>query len=99
MFALPFAATGLFTSRLIYYQVIEWNSVLDWQETPAVVLKVDVKGGSDSDSIRTNATYEYEWGGQTYTGNRVSLHSGSDNVGSFQHRVAEQLTQHQKSEE
>lgn len=99
MFALPFAATGLFTSGLIFYTVFNWNSVRDWQETPAVVLKVHVKGSSDSDSTQTNATYEYEWDGQTYTGDRVSLHSGSDNIGSFQQRVAEELTRHHKSGE
>ncbi len=95
LFGLPFAVVGVGASGAIYYSVFRWVDVLDWQETPARILTVDVKSGDDS--ISTEATYEYQWNGKLHTGDQVSLHFGSDNIGSFQQRVASELTSHHKS--
>lgn len=97
LFALPFAACGLGATGLIYYAVISWVDVSGWQETPARILTVEVNAGDDGDSTSTVATYEYEWSGERYTGDRVSLYFASDNIGAFQQRVATELTEHQKS--
>lgn len=97
LFALPFAACGVITSGLVFYTLLEWFEVRDWQETPATILTANVDSHGDSGS--TEATYEYVWNGQGYTGDQVSLHSGSDNIGSFQSRVAHELTTAHKSGE
>ncbi len=68
--------------------------MLAWNETPATVLTCDLDSSSDSDggtTCRVKATYQYEAHGAQYTGDRVSLHSGSDNIGSFHHRTYARL--------
>ena len=100
-FGLPFAAVGVFTTGMIYYTVASWIEVLDWQETSATIVTAEVKRSNDpdSDGFRTEATYEYQWGRDTYTGDRVGLFTESDNVGSYQERVAQELTSHLESGE
>ena len=95
LFALPFAAVGVGASGLIYYTLVRWVDVMEWQETPARILTVDVNQGENS--ISTEATYEYQWHDARHTGDQVSLHFGSDNIGSFQERVASELTNHKRT--
>ncbi|MEI7899243.1 MAG: DUF3592 domain-containing protein [bacterium] len=65
-----------------------------WQETPAQVVTCELsvshgsKGGS---SYQAKATYQYQVNGVRYTGDRVSLHAGSDNIGQFHRRVYAEL--------
>ncbi len=96
LFGLPFAAGGLFATGMIFHSLNRWVDVQTWQETPAHLLTVETNG-SDDESLSTEATYEYEWNGQQYRGDQVSIHSGSDNIGSFQIRVANELHDHHKS--
>jgi hypothetical protein len=96
LFGLPFAAGGLFTSGMIFHSLSRWISARSWQETPATILTVETTN-SDEDSFSTKATYRYEWDGKQFEGDRVSIHSGSDNIGSFQVRVANELHDHHKS--
>lgn len=97
LFALPFAAVGLFMSGMIFHTLAGWSDMLGWQETAATVLTVDVKPSSDSDSLSTEASYSYSWDDEQHTGDRVSLYTGSDNIGSFQQRIAAELTEYQKT--
>ena len=52
------------------------------------------KRGRSSRTQSTTANYEYEFAGRKYLGDRVSLHSGSDNVGTFQRDVYNELERH-----
>ena len=98
LFALPFAAVGVFMAVLIGRTCWTAHSMALWWEVPAIITKVESKG-SGEDSRKTVATYRYEVAGRSYTGDRVSMHSGGDNIGSFQPRVYAELKRHQESGE
>ena len=87
---MPFLGVGIGTGFFSVRSLVRAQAMLSWQETPATVLACDLKSESDSDggtTYRVTATYAYEVNGTHYTGNRVSLHSGADNIGSFHHRI------------
>ena len=83
---------GFFSARTL----MRAESMRTWQETPALVMTCDLdvshgsKGGA---TYCVKALYQYEVAGVRYTGDRVSLHSGSDNIGRFHHRVYAELKQ------
>jgi hypothetical protein len=60
---------------------------MSWEEVPAQIVACDLKrhkGSRGGATYEATATYTYTFNGQEYTGNRVGIHSGSDN-GAFQH--------------
>jgi len=65
------------------------------------VLACDLKEHSDSDgaTYRVEAAYAYEVNGVRYTGDRVSLHSGSDNIGRFHQRTYGELRRRMERKE
>jgi hypothetical protein len=101
LFALPFALAGLFVGSLAIRSLATWYEARDWVSTPAHILQTDleVHQGSDSTTYEVTALYQYEWLGQVYSGDRVSLSSGSDNVGSFHQDRHAELSRYQSSEE
>lgn len=85
-------AIGFFSSRTL----VNAQAMKTWREMPAAVLSCDLQvahGSKGGPTYRALATYQYEVNGVRHTGNRVSLHTGSDNVGSFQQRVYGDLKQ------
>jgi hypothetical protein len=94
LFGLPFLAAGLFLSWLYFSGYAKWWSARNWQETPCRIESADLKvsHGDDSNTYKALATYRYEYEGRTYHGDRVSLGSGSDNVGGFQHAAHRELS-------
>jgi hypothetical protein len=101
LFALPFAAGGLFVAFLAARSLVGWIEMRDWIPTPARIIHTDLEvgNGSDSTTYKVVARYEYEWQGTRFTGDRVSLHSGSDNVGSFHQNAYRELSNHRSSGE
>ena len=99
LFALPFAAAGLFVGYLATRSLATWYEARDWVEIPARILETDleVHQGSDSTTYELTAHYEYEWEGRTYTSHSVGLSSGSDNVGSFHQDRHAELSNYQAS--
>jgi len=99
LFALPFAAAGLFVGYLASRSLVTWYEARDWVETPAHILQADleVNQGSDSTTYQVTARYEYLWGNQTHTSERVGLSGGSDNVGSFHQDRHAELSRYQSS--
>jgi len=85
LFALPFAGGGTFVGYLGGSMLATWVQARSWDEVPARILSadLDVNRGDDSDTYRVRARYEYEYGGQTYTSDRVAGGFGADNIGSF----------------
>ena len=77
---------GFFSVRTL----MRADAMRTWRETPARVVTCELcesrssKGGL---SYRAKATYQYEISGVRHTCDRVSLYSGSDNIGDFQHRT------------
>lgn len=89
-FGSVFLAVGVGFGVATVRGLLRAEAMRTWQETPATVLTCVLKRNSDSDggsTYRVEATYAYEVAGRRYTGNRVSLHTGSDNIGSFHQRT------------
>ena len=101
LFALPFTTGGLFVAFIAARSLVGWIEIRDWVPTPARITHADleVSHGDDSTTYKTVARYEYEWQGTRFTGDRVSLHSGSDNVGSFHEDAYDELSRHRSSGE
>lgn len=94
LFSMPFAVAGLVVIGMVLYQIGFAWSAQHWVEYPAVIRSVTLNESAGSRGGRTfsvRATYEYQVGGQTYTGNRVSLLDSSDNIGDFHQRVYGEL--------
>ena len=72
-----------------------------WIEVPAFIQQTNLEESSDSESTtyKVTAAYSYTYKDRSYTGNRVSMHSGSDNIGSFHKRTYSQLTKYKNSGE
>ena len=96
LFLFPFAACGIFMIGLIGWTLIQWATISHWEEGTATILEVKVRYGEDSDSMGVKARYAYEWEGEIFQNDRVSLYGGTDNVGSFQKRIYKELKQSHK---
>jgi hypothetical protein len=93
LFGLPFAAVGTVTGYFIvndFYNSIVMSS---WLPVPAIIESVNLesKRGRKSKNYRVVAQYRYEISGANYTGERVSLYSSPDNIGSFHKDTYEKL--------
>lgn len=94
LFALPFAGVGIgFLTVSVIPTLYEWQTMQRWVATPATLDAADLKvsRGSDSTTYRAIAKYHYQFNQQTYHGDRVGIHSGSDNIGSWQQDKAHAL--------
>ena len=60
-------------------------------------MELEEHDGDDSTTYETTATYRYEYDGQRYTGDRVAIESGADNIGDFQRRLYHHLRAAQDS--
>jgi hypothetical protein len=95
LFGLPFLAAGLFMSGLYFSGFARWWESRSWVETPCWIESAELKTShGDSTTYKAMATYRYEFGGRTYHGDRVSLGSGSDNIGRFQQEAHRELSRH-----
>ena len=79
IFGLPFLLAGL---GVLGHGVRSWVLYAQsgsWQWVPAMVLSGKFVDHSDSDgsTYSVDATYQYDFGGKTYTGHRVGLTGGS----------------------
>lgn len=102
LFGLPFLLAGLFLSGFYFSGYVEWMRIQGWEQTPCRIITVDLEANEDSDGVTTHkvsATYEYLHQGRRFTGNRVSIYEGSDNIGSFQRRAYRELESHRLSSE
>jgi hypothetical protein len=99
LFALPFAAVGAGSGVWLVKGIVDHHRMQRWQETPATIVWTKLESHSDSDGTTHKATaeYTYQYRGRSYTGRRVALGSGSDNVGSFQEDAHRQLTERRRS--
>jgi len=90
LFALPFAAVGIGALVWSGWTLLDWINAAGWTPVPAEIVAVELEDRTDSDggtTYETTATYRYEFGGTAYTGTRVAIDTGSDNIGRFQQRL------------
>lgn len=94
LFSLPFAGVGI---GILLFSVIpslyEWQQMKSWPRVNATLLDagLSTNRGEDSDTYRATARYQYLYLGTNYTGERVAIMDGSDNIGHFQEQLATQL--------
>ncbi|HTU24546.1 MAG TPA: DUF3592 domain-containing protein, partial [Pirellulales bacterium] len=85
-----------------YYfdMLVAHHAMRSWQEVPAKILKDQLRtehGSRGGTTRRATAQYTYEFGGQSYTGHRVTWDGGSDNMGSSQYNAFNELESHRRS--
>lgn len=96
MFALPFIAVGLTAAYYLGSMLLEWQRMQSWHEVPVRIVSTHLKESrgrqrGSATTYRAQATYRYEYGGEQYTAERVTLSSLADNLGDFQQRTHQEL--------
>lgn len=90
----PFLAGGGVVGYFGASGLVQGFAMRTWQEVPARILTAELhshRGSKGGATYSVEATYEYEFEGRTYRGDRVAVHGGSDNIGSFQQDAAAEL--------
>lgn len=93
VFGLPFLGVGLWmlwSASGMFLQAWQMNS---WANTEAYLTRggYETHDSGNSPTYQAFATYNYSFDGQQYQGNRVTLNSGSDNIGSYQQDIGNDL--------
>lgn len=99
IFLLPFAAVGAFMAYQTLSLLLEWDMAKSWPEVRADIQSLNLdsnRSSKGSSTYRVEATYSFEYEGKTVTSSRVSLYSGSDNIGDFQEQLYRKLSGQQK---
>lgn len=93
LFALPFFGFGVWMFWSISGVLYQSWQMQDWVEVEAKLGRggYETHRGDDSDTYQAYADYSYSYGGQRYSGNRVSLSEGADNIGEFQENTGRRL--------
>ena len=93
LFVAPFGLVGIGMVGLSLYMALNWALIQNWVATPATIQAIQLKTSHDEDgnTYRVVANYRYTWLGQDFVSDRVSLHNGSDNIGSFHKRTYRRL--------
>jgi hypothetical protein len=93
LFALPFAAVGVGASIWTGWTLLEWRKTSAWVPVAAEVTSVALEehDGDDSTTYETTASYDYSYAGRRFSGTRVAIDSGADDIGDFQQRLYRQL--------
>lgn len=93
LFALPFFSVGVWMLWSVGSTLVSAWQMDGWVQTEARLTAggYTTHSGDDSDTHRAFATYSYTIDGQQYSGNRVSLNSGADNIGSYQKDIGRNL--------
>jgi len=99
LFSLPFAAIGIGMAIVTVWTLLDYRRMQRWEEVPCSIVdaKLESHRGDKSTTYKVVAEFRYEYAGRTYTGTRVSPHSGSDNIGSFHQTVFRELDAHCRS--
>lgn len=92
LFALPFAAVGVWMLVSASTLLIDARAVRDWYPVEAHLLDAGYQTNSgDSTTWEAYAEYRYETRGRLYTGTRVMLAAGADNLGDYQRTLGSRL--------
>lgn len=93
IFGLPFFAVGvyfLFTTLFSFYDVMRMAS---WPQVQGMLTAAELRSSTSDNTTtyRATARYRYRVGGVDYSGERVAIHGGGDNVGDFQQQLGGRL--------
>ena len=98
LFSLPFVGVGIHTGVSSLKKIVEHRRMQSWEETPATIVaaRLEIDNDPDCTTCKATAVYTYQFRGRQYTGKRVSVQGGSDNVGSFQEDAYHRLDEHRR---
>ena len=92
LFALPFAAVGVWMTWSVGSTLVSAWQMSGWVQVEASLQSGGYESRSgDSTTYEAFAEYTYVWDGQTYSGDRVSISSGADNIGDYQQDTGREL--------
>jgi hypothetical protein len=93
LFALPFFSIGVWMLWSISSTLLNAWQMDAWVQADARLTRAgyETHSGDDSDTYEAFASYNYSIGDQSYTGDRVSLSGGADNIGSYQEDIGRNL--------
>ena len=93
LFALPFAGVGVWMLWSVGTMLSDAWQMKDWVEIEAQLTSggYETHHGDDSDTYEAYATYRSRFQGKEYTGNRVSVTTGADNIGDYQQELGRDL--------
>ena len=105
IFILFFGAFAAFAVGFFVFKTLPmldlWYQAKSWNPTSATIINTALKEnrGDDSITYKVTAKYQYKVLGQTYSGNKVSVTTGSDNIGSYHQDMHRYLkTQQQRGQ-
>ncbi len=101
LFSLPFASVGVVMAVLLVRGLLAQSEMKSWIQVPATILESELEThrSDDSTTCKVTARYAYSFERRDYTGTRIGLSSGGDNIGSYQQDWAAKLKQHRLSGE
>jgi hypothetical protein len=94
LFSLPFAGIGIgFLVLSIIPTLYEWQQMSSWSETQATVTSAELQThqGDDSTTYEATGTYQYQVGGNNYTGSQLGISTGADNIGEWHENMDKAL--------
>jgi hypothetical protein len=93
IFGLPFFAVGVYFAYSTAVSLFDARQMAGWQQTQGTLISAELSHhrSDDSTTYKAEARYRYSVNGVEYTGDRVAIHSGSDNIGDFQQQLGRQL--------
>jgi hypothetical protein len=94
LFALPFFVLGVWMLLSIGSAFHDAWRMQNWVPIPAQLLAAgyETHSGDDSDTYEAYAHYTYQYRGQSYSGERVALSGGADNIGDYQVDLGNRLS-------
>jgi hypothetical protein len=93
IFGLPFFAVGAY---FLYTTAASFNDatqMASWLQTQGSLISAELSHhrSDDTTTYKANASYRYQVDGIEYSGDRVAIQGGSDNIGDFQKQLGRQL--------
>lgn len=95
LFGIPFLAFGVgFFLFVVGPQMLDWQRMQNWQPVPGTLLEIhlDRHSSDDGTTYSVRAEYRYESAGRTWTGQRVGVSTGADNIGSYHQDLHRRLS-------
>jgi len=97
---LVFLAGGIFGAYGSSKMIVGFIASANWEEVPAELHEIKLKKHfGETTTYSVQASYSYRFKGTYYTGSRVSLSSGSDNLGTYWQDLAHRLRGERSSNE
>jgi hypothetical protein len=93
LFALPFFGVGIWMAWSAGSTLHDASRMQQWNRVEARLITAgyETRSGDESDTYLAYASYTYTFRGGTYTGDRVTIASGADNIGDYQRDMGNAL--------